>query len=406
MIKHTYDSGLRVLLEPVSTVRSVTIGVWVKTGSRNEKKHINGISHFIEHMLFKGTRKRNAKQIAEDFDALGAHVNAFTSKEYTCFYTQVLDTYKEEALEILSDMFFESTFPENEITREKKVVIEEIKMYDDTPDDHVHDLLAQAMYEKHPLGRPIIGHASLINQFNKESILAYMDTHYTPQNVVISVAGNIDETFLETIEKYFDRFKHHGQLLSLEKPDFGYHQLHKHKETEQVHLCYGFEGFSIADDKMPQTLIMSNIFGGGMSSRLFQEVRENKGLAYAVYAFHAAHIDSGYLTIYAGTTNEQLPELEATIQEAITSFRSNGITEKELKNAKAQLTSNTIIRLESTNSLMTRNARNELLLGKHKSVDEIIEEIDGISTDMIQETIDEVFAKDYAKAMVSPMNQN
>lgn len=402
MLKHTYDNGLRVLVEPVSTVRSVTIGVWVKTGSRNETPEINGISHFIEHMLFKGTKSRTAKQIAEDFDELGALVNAFTSKEYTCFYTQVLDTHKEAALEILADMFFESTFPEDELTREKKVVIEEIKMYEDTPDDHVHDLLAQAMFGQHPLGKPIIGHEAKINSFSKDTILNYMDTHYTPQNVVISVAGNVEASFLDTIDKHFNRFKQSDSILTIEKPKFHVEHLEKHKETEQVHLCFGFEGFPIDYKRMPATLIMSSIFGGGMSSRLFQEVREKKGLAYAVYAYHATYADSGYFTIYAGTTNAQLPLLEDTIYETIQTLIADGVTDKELRNAKAQLSSNTIIRLESTNSLMTRNARNELLLGKHKSLDQIIQEIDDVSLNDIQEIIESVFTKNYAKAMVRP----
>src|SRR5690625_331437 len=203
---HTCKNGLRIVLEEVPTVRSVTIGIWVLTGSRNETKENSGISHFLEHMFFKGTKHRNAQSIAEAFDAIGGQVNAFTSKEYTCYYTRVLDTYKEYAIEILTDMFFDSTFPEDEIERERKVVMEEIKMYEDSPDNHVHDLLSTAAYGNHSLGKAILGTDEHLQSFSKEHLHAYKDEYYTANNVVVSIAGNVDHTFIKQVEQYFNRF--------------------------------------------------------------------------------------------------------------------------------------------------------------------------------------------------------
>src|SRR5690625_860967 len=260
-------NGLRIVLESVPTVRSVTIGIWVRTGSRQETEQNNGISHFLEHMIFKGTKNRTARQIAEAFDSIGGQVNAFTSKEYTCFYARVLDTYKERALDVLTDMLFNSTFLEEEIEREKKVVMEEIKMYEDTPDDHVHDLLATATFGNHPLGRPIIGTDKQIKSFTKQTLIDYMKDFYTPNNIVVSVAGNAEREFIYKIESLFSSLKDSKSSIKREKPTFLANKIIKNKETEQAHVCLGYQGLAVNDSRISALLIINSILGGGMSSR-------------------------------------------------------------------------------------------------------------------------------------------
>jgi len=402
---HTCKNGLRIVLEEVPTVRSVTIGIWVLTGSRNETKENSGISHFLEHMFFKGTKHRNAQSIAEAFDAIGGQVNAFTSKEYTCYYTRVLDTYKEYAIEILTDMFFDSTFPEDEIERERKVVMEEIKMYEDSPDNHVHDLLSTAAYGNHSLGKAILGTDEHLQSFSKEHLHAYKDEYYTANNVVVSIAGNVDHTFIKQVEQYFNRFPQTHKEIIHDKPTFQAGTIIKNRTTEQAHLCLGYEGLSIDDEDIPTLMIINSIFGGGMSSRLFQEIREKRGLAYAVFSYHSTFLDSGLLTVYAGTNKNQLPLLEETIQQTAQNLLNHGLTEKEFTNNKEKLKGNLMLGLESTTSRMRRNGRNELLLKKHRSLDDVIREVDEVNEDRINNVIQQIFNKNHAKALIMPTKE-
>lgn len=404
--KHTCKNGLRIVLESVPTVRSITIGIWVKTGSRNESEKLNGISHFLEHMFFKGTNTRSAQDIAEAFDSIGGQVNAFTSKEYTCYYARVLDTYKEYALEVLTDMFFESTFPEEEIVRERKVIMEEIKMYEDTPDNHVHDLLSHAAYGDHPLGRPILGTEAHLHTLSKDSLLSYKEKFYTPNNIVVSIAGNVDASFARTIEAAFDRFENDDYDINYDKPIFTNQTIMKDRKTEQAHLCLGFNGLAMDDKDIPTMRIINSILGGGMSSRLFQEIREKRGLAYSVFSYHTSYLDSGMVAIYAGTNVEQLPLLEETIESTIHDLKQEGLTKKEFKNSKEKLKGNMMLSLESTNSRMSRNGRNELLLKKHRSLDELIHDIDLVNEERIHQIIHETFTEQHAKAMIVPNDHN
>ncbi len=394
------------MLETIPSVRSVTIGIWVLTGSRNENEALNGISHFIEHMFFKGTSSRTAKDIAEAFDAIGGQVNAFTSKEYTCFYAKVLDTHKEEALDILADMFFNSTFDESEMEREKKVVYEEIKMYEDTPDDLVHDLLARASYGDHALGLPILGTEKQLATFTPETLRQYIDAQYTPDNVVVSIAGNVDTSFISKVAAYFGTFTRNSNSERLTKPAFINNQIERHKETEQAHVCIGYEGFSVSDQDIYSLTVMNNVLGGSMSSRLFQEVREKQGLAYSVFSYHSSFLDNGLLTIYAGTGKEQLPLLRETIDQTIASFVKEGLTEKELKNSKEQLKGGFMLGLESTSSRMSRNGKNELLLQRHRSMDEMLAEIDAVTLESVQRVLSTVFEKSPSIAIIAPNKQN
>ncbi len=402
--KYTCQNGARVVLENIPTVRSVAIGVWIKTGSRDETPELNGISHFLEHMFFKGTTTRNAREIAEAFDSIGGQVNAFTSKEYTCYYAKVLDTHASFALEILADMFFNSTFDEEEMKKEKNVVYEEIKMYEDTPDDIVHDLLSKAVYEDNALGYPILGTESTLETFTSSTMKQYVHDFYTPDRVVISIAGNVDEKLIKEAEDFFGSYTGGTTNHVLDKPVFHQNKLTRKKETEQAHLCLGFEGLPMGDPDMYSLITLNNILGGSMSSRLFQEVREQRGLAYSVYSYHSAYQDSGMVTVYGGTGANQLDSLFETIQSTIALLKKEGISEKELRNSKEQLKGSLMLGLESTNSRMSRNGKNELLLKNHRSLDDIIYLIDEVSIESVNVLANRIFTDHYSVSLVSPMD--
>ncbi|WP_062105030.1 M16 family metallopeptidase [Bacillus niameyensis] len=402
MKKYTCQNGVRVVLETIPTVRSVAIGIWVGVGSRDENEQNNGISHFLEHMFFKGTQSRSAKDIAEAFDSIGGQVNAFTSKEYTCYYAKVLDDHASHALEILSDMFFYSTFDEVELNKEKNVVLEEIKMYEDTPDDIVHDLLSKAAYHNHSLGYPILGTEETLASFSSHTLKEYIFNMYTPDKIVISVAGNVDEHFIMQVEQFFGSFERGNTTRSNLLPVFHSEQILKRKETEQAHLCIGFEGLPIGHKDIFDLIVLNNIFGGSMSSRLFQEVREEKGLAYSVFSFHSSFQDTGMLTIYGGTGANQLDELYDTIFSTMEILKKEGITQKELQNGKEQLKGNLMLGLESTNSRMSRNGKNELLLRKHRTLDEIINDINNVTVEGVNRMGNQIFNEHYTTALVSP----
>ncbi|MCM3160551.1 pitrilysin family protein [Metabacillus litoralis] len=400
--KYTCQNGVRIVLENIPTVRSVAIGVWIGTGSRNEEPKINGVSHFLEHMFFKGTKTRSAREIAESFDSIGGQVNAFTSKEYTCYYAKVLDDHANYALDVLADMFFNSTFDEEELKKEKNVVYEEIKMYDDTPDDIVHDILSKATYGDHPLGYPILGTEETLASFNGDTLREYMNNHYTPENVVVSVAGNVSEGFIKEVEKFFGSYETNAQKHEIGKPTFLDQKLAKQKDTEQAHLCLGYNGLEVGHDNIYSLIVLNNILGGSMSSRLFQDVREQKGLAYSVFSYHSSYEDNGLLTIYGGTGRNQLNVLFETIQETLSTLKADGITAKELANSKEQMKGSLMLSLESTNSRMSRNGKNELLLGYHRSLDSIIDKVNEVSEESVNTLANQLFTDSYSVALISP----
>lgn len=403
--KYTCQNGATIVLEQIPTVRSVAIGLWIKAGSSYENEQNNGISHFLEHMFFKGTTTRNAKEIAEAFDSIGGQVNAFTSKEYTCYYAKVLDNHASYALNVLGDMFFNSVFDSEELEKERNVVYEEIKMYEDAPDDIVHDLLSKAVYENNPLAFPILGREETLATFTSDTLKQYIHDMYTPDRLVISIAGNVDESFIKEVEKLFGSFERGNTPEAVqEKATFHMNTLHRKKETEQAHLCLGYEGLPIGDPDSYSLIIMNNILGGSMSSRLFQEVREQRGLAYSVYSYHSSYKDSGLVTIYGGTGAKQMNVLFETIQQTLDVFKRGGITKKELTNSKEQLKGNLMLSLESTNSRMSRNGKNELMLGKHRSLDEIVELIDAVTQDSVMNMTNKVFGEQHSMAYISPIN--
>ena len=403
--RHTLKNGLRIITEDIPSVRSVAIGIWVKTGSRYEEADINGISHFIEHMLFKGTKTRSPQDIAEAFDSIGGNVNAFTSKEYTCYYAKVLDEHVEKGLEVLADMYFNSIFDETELNRERNVILEEIKMYEDAPDDQIHDLIAKAAYNNNSLGNTILGSEQALNKVNKDSIINYTKEKYTVENTVIAVAGNISENIINIIEKYFNGFNTHGNQKQAEKAVFSGKEIIKAKQTEQAHIAFALPGLALSDLNIYSLILLNNILGGSMSSRLFQEIREKRGLAYSVFSYHSSYHDTGLFTIYAGTTPKQVDDVVEIIQETLHEIKDNGIYEKEIIKGKEQIKGSLMLSLESTNSRMNRIGKNELLLGKHFSLDEILKQIEQVNSESIQGVIKQIFNCPLSFAMISPLDQ-
>ncbi|MBA9086079.1 putative Zn-dependent peptidase [Fontibacillus solani] len=400
MKKVQLKNGLRVVMEKIPTCRSVSFGIWVKTGSRNESPEQGGISHFIEHMLFKGTERFNAKEIAEQFDAIGGNVNAFTSKEYTCFYAKVLDEHLPIAVDVLSDMFFRSLFDPEELRKEKNVILEEISMYEDTPDDMVHDLVSEAAYGSHALAKPILGTEELLQTMEPKHLQEYMRQNYTVENTVISVAGNIDDSIIGLMEKYFGDFNNKGQHSSIVAPDFLGDLKYYRKKTEQNHICLSFPGLQIGADNQYAMTLLNNTLGGGMSSRLFQEIREKRGLAYSVYSYHSSYADCGLFTVYAGTAPKQTQEVLNLTKEILHDVSVNGVSENELAKGKEQLKGSLILSLESTGSRMNRLGKNELMMGRHNTLDEMIARIEEVTMDDVNAVLKEMFKKPYSLAMV------
>lgn len=402
MNKYTLSNGLRVVVEYIPHVRSVSFGIWVKTGSRNETTDNNGISHFIEHMLFKGTDTRSAKDIADLFDGIGGNVNAFTAKEYTCYFAKVLDEHLPIAVDALSDMFFNSLLDEAELAKEKNVILEEISMYEDTPDDKVHDLASRASYGEHPLAYSILGLEDRLTAMGPDTLRGYMNERYTIANTVISIAGNVEEkALLELLEKHFGAFSNRSNFaVGNEAPVFiGEYSFFK-KKTEQNHICLTFPGCSITDANLYAMILLNNALGGGMSSRLFQEIREKRGLAYSVYSYHTSYADSGLFTIYAGTAPKQTKEVLDLTIEQLGELSVKGLSDEELHRGKEQLKGSLILSLESTSSRMNRLGKNELMLGRHYTLDDLLNRIDKVTMNDIQTITKQMLSVPFAVAMV------
>lgn len=399
----TLTNGARVVYEPMEHVRSLSIGIWIYTGSRDEEQEENGITHFLEHMLFKGTQQRSATEIAEAFDRMGGYVNAFTAKEYTCFYAKVIDTHAREAVDILSDMFFNPAFPEEEITKERNVVLEEIRMVEDTADDVVHDDLDATAYGNHPLGRPILGTEDTVPTFNREQLKHFIHKHYRPDNVVVSLAGKIDDSLLSCVETQFSGFlAQKSSNIQETPPVLNGNKAARAKSIEQAHLCLGFDGVSIQDEQIYAMVLFNQLLGGSMSSRLFQEIREQRGLAYAVFSHHIAYRDGGMLTVYAGSAPQYVGEILDATMAMLEHFASKQLKDNELENVKSQVQGSLLLGLESTSSRMSRNGKNELSLGYHRSLDTLTEEIDAVSARDIQAVAEKLYKSEYALSLISP----
>lgn len=379
--KETLPNGVRIITEEISHVRSVAIGLWVGAGTRDEQDNNGGISHFIEHMFFKGTEKRSAKDLAEALEAVGGQLNAFTTKEYTCYYAKILDEDFDLAVDVLSDMYFNSRFDPKEIIKEKKVVIEEIKMYEDSPDELIHDIFTQNIWRGHPLGKPILGTVESIEEMNRDKITDYLDKHYTPHNLVIAVAGKVSHRKVhDKLAKIFGHFtKDYNRNLS-GKPSVHPVSTHVIKDTEQTQIVLGVPGLAQEDPAIYPLYVLNNILGGGLSSRLFQEIREERGMAYSVYSYHSAFVDCGLFAIYAGTRPTNSKAVVECILSELSKLKRMGISESELARTKAQIKGSLYLSIESVSSIMSRLGKNELSFNRIISIDEVVDKITKVST--------------------------
>jgi len=382
-------------MESIPFVRSVSFGIWVYNGSRHESAATNGMSHFIEHMMFKGTEKRTALEIADTMDAVGGQLNAFTSKEYTCYFSRTLDTHFDVALDVLSDMFFNSKYDPAEIDKERNVILEEISMYEDTPEDLCVDLLQAKVYPNHPLGMTILGTPETIGSFQREDFLAFIKAKYTPQNIVVSIAGNVNEDeVLKKIEAVFGQFTGSAEKAEEKLPIYTPGFSIREKDIEQVHLCMGFPGIANGTDDAYALAAVNTILGGGMSSRLFQKIREQHGLVYSVYSYNASYMDTGLFVVYAALNPAQLPEVMKLISQEVQGMFTDRITKQQLAKAKEQLKSNFLLSLESAASRMNSIGRTMLVLNKTITPDELVAKIDAIDMDAFYGVCDKIFKLD------------
>ena len=387
-------NGLPVVMEPIRNMRSVVIGIWVKVGSRHEPPEKNGISHFLEHMFFKGTKKRSAKDIAFEIDSLGGELNAFTSRENTTFYIKVLDEFLEKGLELLSDIFLNSTFPEEDIGKEKKIIKEEIKMIEDTPDDYIHDLSNQTIWGNSGLGQPVLGRRDTIKLFTKDDLISHIRKYYGTKDIVVSCAGNFEtEHLLSLLNKNLGHLRRGSEPWRGAAPDFANKVEVFSKELSEAHICLGIKGIPQASDERYSLFTINTILGAGVSSRLFQEIREKRALAYSIYSFIASYIDTGVWGVYAGVSRKKVREVIELILAEIYNLKDT-VNETELQRAKNQLKGNIILGLESTSSRMNNIARQEIYYGKYYSPKEIMNEIDSITVKQIKELTEQLVQKE------------
>ncbi len=370
-------NGVRIITEKINGVRSVSVGIWVGAGSGHENDENLGITHFIEHLMFKGTQKRSSIDIAESLDSVGGQLNAFTTKECTCYYAKVVDEHFDLALDVLADIFFNSTFSEKSIEKERGVIEEEIKMYEDTPDELIHDLFVQTLWDKHPLGKPILGTFESLHQIDRRAITKYIDNHYLPTDVVVAVAGNIEHKDVqEKVRKYFEGMEVKGSNNIIAPPgNVTARQFNLPRETGQVQICLGTKGLSQQDERLYSAIILNNVLGGGLSSRLVQSVREERGLAYSVYSYHTTFCDTGLFIFYAGTSPTKYEEVIHLLADEIKLIIDKGITPRELEKSKEQIKGGIFLGLESVSSRMSRLGRTELCLNRIVTPDEVINKV-------------------------------
>jgi predicted Zn-dependent peptidase len=395
--KAVLDNGIRVVTQEMLDHRSVSLGIWVENGSRHEARHENGISHFIEHLLFKGTERRSAAQIAEEMDAVGGVLNAFTSKEHTCYYAKVLDEDLPLAIDLLTDIFLHSSFNGEEIERERSVILQEISQAEDTPDDYVHDLFSLDFFRDHPLARPICGRAETVNAFRREDLLSFFKSRYRPRRVVVSAAGHLRHA--ELVQKMNESLgsikdSGNGRLPSEEggsAPETGSGVFQHAKSLEQVHLCLGMVGLHQTHPERYAAYVLNTLLGGGMSSRLFQEIREKRGKAYSVYSFSSAYKDVGYVGVYAGTSTEWVEEVIELILKELKILAAGEVKNEEIRRTQGQLVGSMVLGLESTDSWMSHIARNEIYFGEPITTDEICRGVRAVTRDAVVDLASRLF---------------
>jgi|Deesub1362A_J573_1020465.scaffolds.fasta_scaffold00356_29 predicted Zn-dependent peptidase len=379
------ENNIPVVIERTEDTCSVCIGIWVKVGSRNESPSENGISHFLEHMFFKGTRSRDAKTLAMEIDSMGGELNAFTSSETTTFYVKVIDEYIDRGIDLLTDMFLNSTFPEPEILKEKQIIAEEIKMIEDTPSDYIHELFTRNIWGDKGLGLPVVGTLETIKGFTRECILRHISHYYRPDNIIIACSGRLDEE--SVVRRLNDTI---GGIEQGKTPDTLLPSEFRgglnifSKRLSETHICLGLEGIPYRSEHRYAMHLLNTILGAGYSSRLFQKIREERGLAYSIYSYHQSFFDTGLWAVYAGTNEKSLREVVDIVVSELRGLPVT-ITEAELQRAKGQLKGNLMLALESTSSKMTNIARQEIYLGRYLSPQEIIKAVEDVTLDEVLE---------------------
>jgi predicted Zn-dependent peptidase len=404
-------NGLRVLTEAIPAMRSVSFGVWVNVGSRDEAGGLSGVSHFLEHLLFKGTRRRTALDISAQIEAVGGETNAFTTREYTCYYARVLDADLPLAVDVMCDLVSSSVLAEADVETERGVILEEIAMHDDEPDDEVHDLLSAAVYGPHPLGRLISGTAQTVSAMSRAQIQRFYRRRYTGPNIVVAAAGNLD----------------HGEVVRLvretalgtgpEAEPVGYRRPERRvpvqpagvtvrdKDTEQAHLVLGGAGLGRTDERRFALGVLNNALGGGMSSRLFQEIRERRGLAYSVYSYTTQYADSGMFAVYAGCAPGKVDEVLALTRAELARVARDGLTEAEVARGRGMVKGGLVLGLEDTGSRMSRLGKSELLYPKLLSVDELLALVDAVTVEQVRAVAADLLARPMSLAVIGPFDE-
>ncbi|MFB3884299.1 MAG: M16 family metallopeptidase [Thermodesulfobacteriota bacterium] len=390
--KTVLDNGIKVITEEIPYLKSASIGIWVNTGSRDEPPEENGISHFIEHLLFKGTERRTAFDIAKEIDSVGGTLNAFTGREYTCFYAKVIDKNLPLAIDLLSDIFLHSLIDDQDVEKERMVILQEIKMVEDTPDDYVHDLFNRACWGNHPLGFPIFGTSDLVRSLKRDRIYQFFKENYLPNRIIICAAGNLHhQEVVDSIGAVFGQIPKSDQIKERVRPDAISTTNILKRDLEQVHFCLGTKGLQYNHSLRFASYVLNTILGGGMSSRLFQEIRENRGLAYSVYSYLPAYIDTGLVVVYAGTNESSFQEAIELILKEFNHLKTEPLQNGELEIAKEQLKGNLLLSLESSDNLMARLAKNEIYFESYLPVEQVIKGIDEVEERTVRDLAKDIF---------------
>jgi predicted Zn-dependent peptidase len=405
--KDTLTNGIRVVSETLPKSRSISIGVWVKVGSRHEPEEIGGISHFIEHLFFKGTAKRTAKDIAIEMDSIGGEMNAFTSQETTTYYAKVVDEHLPVAIDILSDILLHSRFDPLEMEKERKVILEEIKSVEDTPDDYIHELFTNTVWVDNSLGRPILGTRDTIKALKHKDIVSYIENYYSPKEIVISVAGNFEHAHLiELLNASFGKLARGGIAKKEVTPVFNRAIAVKKKQLEQVQICVGCKGMHYTHEDRFVISALNTVLGNSMSSRLFQEIREQNALAYSIYSYVTSYRDTGLLTVYAGADPLNALEVVRLVTREFRKIKEEGITPAEETRVKNQIKGSLVLSLESSTSHMSRLARQEIYFGKYLSMDDIIKGVEKVTAGQVQSVAGQLFTpENISLAILGPLNK-
>jgi predicted Zn-dependent peptidase len=405
-----HGSGMRLVTERMPWVRSVTLGVWVTAGSRDEPPQIAGASHFLEHLLFKGTKTRTARDIAETFDAVGGDLNAFTAKEHTAFYARVLDRDLPMAVEHLCDMLQHSAIRASDLDAERTVILEEINMHEDAPDELVHDLFMERLWPDDPLGRPVLGTVETVQAMSRDQVRRFWKRHYVPGNFVVSAAGNLDHDQLEElVTSFMDTdtpgpgqgtvVRSHGHPPA---PVTGAHV--RRRDTEQSHICLGTAGLSRSDPRRFAYGVVNDAIGGGMSSRLFQEIREKRGLVYSVFSYHSMFAHTGAFVVYAGTAPSRAQEVTELIVRELEQVAEKGLTDDELERAKSHMRGSLVLSVEDTSARMNRLGKSEIAHGEVITLDEVLERIDAVTAEDAREVAEEVLTRPRSLTVIGPFD--